>query len=84
MDTSLYVQNVLLEDYSGHRCPNCPNAAVYKTLPSTYNVTNRYTYGPIPINTSIVNLKHCNVIAYVYNATTCEVIQVVSKNMLTP
>ena len=27
VDTSKYVRNVLLEDYTGHRCGNCPRAA---------------------------------------------------------
>jgi len=27
IDTSTYVKKVLIEDFTGHRCPNCPSAA---------------------------------------------------------
>ena len=27
VDTSTYVKKVLIEDFTGHRCPNCPSAA---------------------------------------------------------
>ena len=27
-DTNTYVKKVLIEDFTGHRCPNCPSAAV--------------------------------------------------------
>ena len=26
-DTSEFVQNILIEDFTGHKCPNCPRAA---------------------------------------------------------